>query len=330
MLEITEIQRHLNIDKELLLKHCPQLKNILINEVITCLDYKNLNTNEQYRFNNFEPFDEILQQKIDTLFYMVFLKAQHEYRDSFLFGMTDIVPKEDFNDNEKSLLKNKIFFLKHAKQFHLRLLALMQWRNTELKDVSVTLTKKRNFGDEIPDIHIENYALERGIIDNEIYRTIDLYLNSPYANAQYYGGKIDNIKVESIHERILVLDDAINYNEAFLATLKNISSDINNKKKSKSTTERRKTDRSFNAFRGESATLVFNGYIYKCVQEFFDVEQLTFANSTRKSEDNLRYRKLVTYEILARLGLISTAILNNHDTIAKKETYISTLPFWNF
>ena len=328
MLETTEIQKHLNIDKKLLLKHYPQLKNISSNEVITCLDYKNLNTKEQYRFNNFEPFDEILQQKIDTLFYMVFLKAKYEHKDSFLFGMADIIPKEDFNDNEKSLIDSKIFFLKHAKEFHLRLLALIQWRNTDLKDVSITLTKNRNFGDEIPHIHIENYTLERGIIDNEIYRTINLYLNSPYANAQYFGGEIGNIEIESIHKRILVLDDAISNQEAFLASLKNRSSNINNKKKSKSTTERRKTNRTFNVFRGESATLVFNGYIYKCVQEFFDMEQLTFANSTRKSDDNLRYRKLITYEILARLGFININTVRNHNSIRSKETYISNLPLW--
>src|SRR5690606_38548834 len=155
MFEATEIQRHLNIDKKLLLKHCPHLKNTPINEVIACLDYKDLKTDKTYIFNNFEPFDEIFQQKIDTLFYMVFLKAQHEYKDSFLFGMTDIIPKEGFNDNEKYLLESRIFFLKHAKEFYVGLYKLIVWRGGKCLKLQLLSTNKSKFYN---DLYINVYS----------------------------------------------------------------------------------------------------------------------------------------------------------------------------
>lgn len=329
MLEITEIQRHLNIDKKLLLKHCPHLKNISINEVITCLDYKDSNTNEQYRFNNFEPFDGILQQKIDTLFYMVFLTAQHEYKDSFLFGMADIMPKEDFNDNEKYLLESRIFFLKHAKEFYVGLYKLIVWRGGKRLKLQLLSTNK---GKVYNDLYINVYSNAKNqqlqdaimtIMDHGIKEFIHPYLANPFVNQKFASQLIEEISLYGLKNAIIETERDIKQLKKLLEKRKEQAKQRNIDKKSKN----KKTTKQFNIYRGESSNRIFQGYIYDFVLKFCNKEGIRIIKEIDGTK-NQRFPKLLTYELLCRFGLIDIDMMNKQKSIASKESHISTLPRW--
>ncbi|KGE16070.1 hypothetical protein [Sphingobacterium deserti] len=313
-------QKHLKIDKQILARYYPSLQFETVDNLITYLDYEDSVSKKKYEYHKFDLIEEDVLRKLDTLFYMVFLKTQFEYENDFLFGMRSIVPKNDFDYNEKSILESKIFFIQHAKEFHVRLLELFLWRNSDLSNVSMTLIKNNSSDLKMPKLKIARFALEKRIIDNEIYIHLTEYLNSPYANAQYFLGKIDEIKPEDIEHHLTQLEAMLDTTNSLLADFKQKSIEENNrKKKVKSDT------RAFNIYRGRSAKLAFQRHVYDFVKEYFEGEGLKFENSTRKSATNARYGKLFTYQMLAQLGFIDSKVINRHKTIATRESYIANL-----